>query len=103
VEPYLDDADIPAWAAPAVAEATALGLLRGRPDGTFAPSDPFTAGEMVLVLERLLNYCGNYYVAVSIDKGAAEIVEGAEIVEKSDLTTTAGAGVVSRRRTELPE
>ena len=26
VEPYLDDADIPAWAAPAVAEATALGL-----------------------------------------------------------------------------
>jgi len=103
VEPYLDHADIPAWAAPAVAETTALGLLRGRPDGTFAPSDPFTAGEMVLVLERLLNYCGNYYVAVSIDKGAAEIVEGAEIVEKSDLTTTAGAGVVSRRRTELPE
>jgi subtilisin family serine protease len=100
VDPYLDYAGIPAWAAPAVAETTALGLLRGRPDGTFAPSDAITAGEMVLVLERLLNYCQNYYAAVPMDKEDKEEAETVGIVETADLTTTPGAGMESRRRAE---
>lgn len=71
VYPYLDYENIPAWAAPAVAEATALGILRGRPDGAFAPSDAITAGEMVLVLERLLNYGENYFAAAPAAEGTA--------------------------------
>jgi hypothetical protein len=48
---------IPAWAASAVADTSALGLLSSRVDGTFASSDPITAGEMAEALERLLTYC----------------------------------------------
>lgn len=51
--PYLDDSEIPAWAGSAVADATAAGLFRGRQDGTFAPGEPVTAGEMAVLLERL--------------------------------------------------
>ena len=90
MDPYLDLASIPAWAAPAVAETTAVGLLRGRPDGTFAPADAISAGEMVLVLERLLNYCDNHYADILKDKQA----------DAASLTKTISAGVVSRR---LPE
>ncbi|BAF60978.1 hypothetical protein PTH_2797 [Pelotomaculum thermopropionicum SI] len=55
--PYSDIASIPSWAAGAVAETTAAGLFRGRPDGSFAPDDPVTANEMAVLLERLLAVC----------------------------------------------
>lgn len=55
--PYADAADIPTWAAKAVIETTAAGLFCGRPDGVFAPGDPVTAGEMGILLERLLAIC----------------------------------------------
>ncbi|OPX94828.1 MAG: Cellulosome-anchoring protein precursor [Pelotomaculum sp. PtaB.Bin104] len=54
---YADAGNIPAWAAKAVAETTAFGLFRGRTDGAFAPDDPVTAGEMIILLERLLDAC----------------------------------------------
>lgn len=53
---YSDDADIPPWAAPAVARTAAAGLFRGRADGAFAPAEPVTCGEMRNVLVRLLKY-----------------------------------------------
>lgn len=59
--PYGDSADIPQWAAPAVARATAAGLFPGRQGGEFAPGDLVTAGEMATVLNRLLKYCKMRY------------------------------------------
>ncbi len=55
--PYLDAADIPPWAVEAVSQATATGLFDGRPDGKFAPAEPITAGEMGILLNRLLIVC----------------------------------------------
>jgi len=55
--PYTDAGDIPAWAVDAVAETTAAGLFRDRTNGVFAPDDPVTVGEMIILLERLLDSC----------------------------------------------
>jgi len=57
--PYPDAAVIPPWATEAVAETTAAGLFRSRTDGSFAPGDPVTAGEMADLLEHLLAVCEN--------------------------------------------
>ncbi|OPX89539.1 S8 family serine peptidase [Pelotomaculum sp. PtaB.Bin117] len=55
--PYTDAGDIPAWAVDAVVETTASGLFHDRTGGLFAPGDPVTAGEMIVLLERLLDAC----------------------------------------------
>ncbi|QUL53214.1 S-layer homology domain-containing protein [Paenibacillus tritici] len=48
-----DAAEISDWAAGHVAEAAALGLVKGRADGTFAPKAPATRAEAA---QMLLNY-----------------------------------------------
>ncbi|KHL94084.1 hypothetical protein QW71_19955 [Paenibacillus sp. IHB B 3415] len=48
-----DAGDISGWAADQVAEAAALGLVKGRADGTFAPKAPATRAEAA---QMLLNY-----------------------------------------------
>lgn len=57
---YSDINNTTIWAAKAIAETTAAGLFRGRPDGTFAPNDPVTIGEMTILLERLVEACQRY-------------------------------------------
>ncbi len=57
---YADSAGIPAWAAGAVAETTAAGIFHGRSNGLFAAGDPVTAGELAVLLERLITVCADY-------------------------------------------
>ncbi|WP_286724944.1 S-layer homology domain-containing protein, partial [Pelotomaculum sp. PtaB.Bin117] len=60
---YADADKIPAWAAKAVAVTTAAGLFHGSPDGAFAPGDPITAGDMAIILTKLLDVCQRYWAA----------------------------------------
>lgn len=53
--PLKDAAGISGWAAEQVAEAAALGLVKGRADGTFAPKAPATRAEAAQIL---MNYLG---------------------------------------------
>lgn len=59
--PYTDAGDIPSWAAGAVSQVTAAGLFESRENGTFEPLEPVTAGEMGLLLDRLLAYCARVW------------------------------------------
>ncbi|OPX92646.1 MAG: Serine protease AprX [Pelotomaculum sp. PtaB.Bin104] len=59
---YSDAGDIPAWAAEAVAGTTAAGLFHSHPGGAFIPKESVTAEEMILLLERLLDVCGRYWI-----------------------------------------
>ncbi|WP_083609618.1 CBM35 domain-containing protein [Paenibacillus sp. P3E] len=52
--PLKDAADISDWAADHVAAATALGLVKGRADGTFAPQAPATRAEAAQILMNYL-------------------------------------------------
>lgn len=58
--PYLDAGAIPPWAAVAVARADAAGLFRNRRGSVFAPEEQVTQGEMVTILNHLLEYCEEY-------------------------------------------
>lgn len=51
---YRDASAIHAWAAEAVGQASASGLMRGLPDGTFAPGGHVTRGEAATLIKRLL-------------------------------------------------
>lgn len=51
--PFTDAADIPAWAATAIARATADRLLGGYPDGTFRPHQPISRQEAAALLTRV--------------------------------------------------
>jgi S-layer homology domain len=54
--PPLTDVPKDHWAADAVQEAHAYGILRGRPDGTFDGQRVMTRAEIAMVLQRLLAY-----------------------------------------------
>lgn len=53
---FTDRTSISDWAAAAVAQAVAAGILSGMTDGTFAPSDHATRAQAAAVLKRLLQY-----------------------------------------------
>ena len=53
---FADDAEIPAWARGAVAALHRLDILSGREAGEFAPDDPLTRAEAVVVLLALKAY-----------------------------------------------
>jgi hypothetical protein len=55
---FSDAADIPSWAAAAIADTDAAGLFPDRRDGAFAPGEPVTRGEMTAILNHFLAYCG---------------------------------------------
>lgn len=59
--PYSDAGDIPSWAVEAISRATSAGLFDSRADGTFAPAESVTIGEMGLLLDRLLVYCARVW------------------------------------------
>ncbi|OPX84355.1 MAG: Serine protease AprX [Pelotomaculum sp. PtaB.Bin104] len=54
--PYADAAEIPLWAAGAVARTTAAGLFSGAPEGEFAPGAMFTAGDLASAMNKILDY-----------------------------------------------
>ncbi len=52
--PFVDAADIDAWAVGGVQAAVAAGYLQGFPDGTVQPAGPTTRGQAAQVLARVL-------------------------------------------------
>ena len=58
---YTDEAAIPTWAKDSIDLCTSVGLLRGRPDGSFGVNDLLTCGEMNILLERMLTLASRYY------------------------------------------
>lgn len=54
--PFRDAPAIPLWARYGVAEASAVGLVTGYPDGTFRPDAPLTRAQAAVVLVRLLEW-----------------------------------------------
>lgn len=51
---FNDEAQISAWALPAVKQTTELGLLQGYPDGAFGPGVQATRAHAAVILNRLL-------------------------------------------------
>ena len=51
-KPFIDSAQISAWAKESVAKATTAGLITGYPDGAFKPKDNATRAEAAVVLDR---------------------------------------------------
>ncbi|HEX6989609.1 MAG TPA: S-layer homology domain-containing protein, partial [Bacillota bacterium] len=51
--PFTDADEIPEWAAQAIAQAAAAGLLGGYQDGTFRPQQPITRQEAAAILSRV--------------------------------------------------
>lgn len=55
---YKDSGRISNWASDAVGKATGAGLLKGMPDGSFAPAGSVTRAEAATLLKRLLVSAG---------------------------------------------
>jgi hypothetical protein len=51
--PFKDFGQVPAWARNEVAEAAALGIAKGYPDGTFRPLKNVTRAESAVVVLRV--------------------------------------------------
>jgi len=58
---FADDAEISAWATPAISLAVQKGLLQGFPDNTFRPRNKLTRGQVAVMLEALLKGLGREY------------------------------------------
>lgn len=58
VAAYQDGSQVASWAVTSVAQATRMGLMRGRTPVTFEPNATATRAEAVVVLERLLEAIG---------------------------------------------
>jgi hypothetical protein len=80
--------DVPAthWASGYINVATDIGVIKGRPDGTFGPEDQVTYAEAITMIVRALGYepaaqaKGGYpggYLAIAAEK---EITEGVNVV-----------------------
>ncbi|SDX08365.1 glycosyl hydrolase 53 family protein [Paenibacillus sp. CF384] len=53
-EPFADQTDVSAWAATAIDQASALGLIQGQTAGKFAPQAPATRAEAAQVIWNVL-------------------------------------------------
>lgn len=53
--PFVDDADIPAWARESVYIASQIGLMRGE-QGSFRPNDVMTRAELAVMLDNYRQY-----------------------------------------------
>ncbi|WP_169507413.1 choice-of-anchor I family protein [Paenibacillus harenae] len=53
---FADQGSIAAWAQQAAADVAAAGIIKGNPDGTFAPAKKTTRAEAVVMLESLLKH-----------------------------------------------
>ena len=92
---FNDAANCAEWVKPSIAQSVNLGLIKGNPDGTFAPKATATRAEAAVIIQRFLNaantreegaisltYNQPYYTQVDIQKmitdaynsGAKEVV-----------------------------
>jgi CSLREA domain-containing protein len=55
---FTDTDTMPAWALPEMTAAVKAGIIKGMPDGSFAPFNLVTRAEMAIMLTRALNYQG---------------------------------------------
>nr|WP_230986788.1 S-layer homology domain-containing protein [Cohnella fermenti] len=78
------------WYYQAVATAESLGIVTGRPDGTFGASDPITKQDMAVILNRLAQVAG---VGLSASTGAASAFDDA-----GTISSYASAAVDSLRK-----
>ncbi len=104
---FTDAQNIAEWVKPSVAQSVNLGLIKGNPDGTFAPKATATRAEAAVIIQRFLNaenareegavsltYNQPYYTKVDLQKmitdayksGAKEVVlpAGAYLVPYRD-------------------
>lgn len=56
---FRDQDRIPAWAAPAVAQLKAAGVISGYPDGTFRPGDTITREESASMIRNIIDLLYN--------------------------------------------
>lgn len=56
LDTFGDSADISPWARPAVAQASAAGIILGTEDGAVAPSEPATRAQAAVMLRRFLQH-----------------------------------------------
>lgn len=54
-ETFLDENEISGWAAVSVKKAVKLGIVKGFPDGTFAPNKPLTRAQAAVIIVSLAN------------------------------------------------
>ncbi|MEW6446943.1 MAG: S-layer homology domain-containing protein [Bacillota bacterium] len=52
---FKDKAEIPGWAAGDVASAVKAGVVKGMPDGAFAPLSQASRAEATVMLKRMLS------------------------------------------------
>jgi len=91
---FADQADIPSWAAPAVASLAGQGVLKGDDRGLFRPGDTTTRAEAVVVLLRVLEMQGSRWDltgevrTVNAETGLMHLILGSEdVAVKCDQTT----------------
>lgn len=72
--PFTDVAVMPQWALPEVAAAVKAGIIKGMPDGSFAPDRLVTRAEMAAMLTRALAWAG-----LEVKPEAPEFADQAEI------------------------
>ncbi len=66
---FADDSDITNWAKDAVYKASAYGLIKGYPNGTFAPAKNITRAEAATILYRTIELNSKFAVYVDGDNG----------------------------------
>lgn len=74
--PFTDAGEIPDWALPKVAAAAKAGIIKGMPDGSFAPNRPISRAEMAVMMTRALAYAG-----LDTTPGENRFTDGGEIPE----------------------
>lgn len=89
---FSDSSASPDWSRPAIAMASANGLMSGYPDGTFRPALPLTRAEAVVILDRTL-------AAVSGQSSVAAI----PLMPKQGVFTTAGGLLMGSGELEIVE
>ncbi len=68
-EVFADDSAITAWAKEAVYEAAAYGMIKGYPNGTFAPAKSITRAEAATMLYRTIELNSKFAVYVDAENG----------------------------------
>jgi hypothetical protein len=58
IDAFKDKAEIPGWAAADVASAVKAGVVKGMPDGAFAPLARASRAEATVMLKRMLGNLG---------------------------------------------
>ena len=89
---FTDTEAMAPWARPEVAAAVKAGIIRGMPDGSFAPNALVTRAEMAVMLTRALGYAG-----FDTKPGDRQFVDGDSIPDwaKDQVLAAARYGLVT--------